>query len=126
MPCHNAYPELVGDHEHQHVIHTELFLEIFSVPRVAETLGHHGLLVDRSGHQHVDVPVLDVLDGAFQRPDRGFRRLRCGLSRFNEHIVRQTVDDVDFLRPRILGALDHVGVHLIEIVNQLAVKSENL
>ena len=126
MPGHNTDPELVRDHEHQHVIHSELLLQVLSVPCVAKPFGHHGLLVDRCGHQHINVTVLDVRDRAFQRQNRRLSRLRRGLSRLNEHIVRQAVDDIDFLRLRILGALDHIGVHLVKVVDELAVKSKNL
>ena len=126
MPGHDTDPELVGDHEHQHVINSEFLLEIFSMPGVSETLGHHGLLVDRSRHQHIDVTVLDVLHSALKRPDGRFSRLRSGLSRLDEHIVRKAVDNIDLLWLSILGALDHISVHLVKVMDQFTVETENL
>ena len=122
----NADLERLRNHEHQHVLCIELLLEILGVPRVAEALGIHGLLVDWSGHQHIDVTFFDVGDCPFKGSDGGPGRLRCGLSRLHIDIVRETVEDVDSLGFGLRCILDDIGVHLVEIVDQLAVEAEDL
>ena len=48
------------------------------------------------------------------------------MARFDEDIVRQAVEYIDFLEFGILGRADDVGVKRVKIVDELAVEAENL
>ena len=126
MSGHDSYLELVRDHEHGHIINPEFFLQVFGMACVAETFFNHCPLVDRGSDKDVDIPVLDVPDSTFERPDGTLCRFGCRLSRLNEGIVRKAIDYVDLARFGIPRALDHVSVHLVKVMDQFAVESENL
>ena len=118
--------QLRGDHDHGDILRAERILKILRVTGVAETFGGHRPLVDRAGDEDIDIAVLEVLDGRFQGHHRRLGGIRAGLAGLGVEVVREAVDDVDALGVDVLGGMDHVGVHLLDFVDLLAVEAEDL
>ena len=101
-------------------------LEILRVTRVAEAFRGHRPFVDGGGHEDVDLSGLEVADGGLEGLDGRFGGVGRGLAGLDEDIVRQAVDDVDAFLAGVAGGADDVGVHRLEVVELLAVETEEL
>ena len=123
---HHAHLDAAADHQHGDVLYPESILDVLGVSGESEALSCHRLLVDGSGHQHVDVSGLEVLYGLLQAGDCGLCGFRRGLSRFRVGVLREAVDYVHALLVHVPCGADGVGVHLLYFGDGLAVETENL
>ena len=119
-------PQLGRDHDHRDLLGAEGVLEVLRVAGVAEALGRHRPLVDRAGDEDVDVAVLEVLHGRRQGQHCRLGGVGAGLAGLRVEVLRQAVDDVDALLVDVLRRVDDVGVHLLDLVELLAVETEDL
>ena len=126
MTCHNSDLESVAYHDHGYLVYSEFLLKILCMTGIAEAFAGHCPLVNRSGHQYIDVSFLEVRNRSFKRGHRCLCRLRGRLSRLHENVLWKAVHYVHPLLVDILCRTDHVRVYLLYIMDLLLVEAEDL
>ena len=123
---HHANLDLAAHHDHGHVVGPEFPLEEFGVAGVGEALRVHGAFVDGGGHQHVYLPVLEVLHGHLQGLDGSLGAVRGALAGLCVDVVRQAVHQVDFFLFGIGRRGDDIDIHGADVVKRLAIEAHEL
>ena len=94
------------------------------MPRKVEFGALYGVLVDWGCYEHIDVSVLKVLDGTFERSESGCTGSGAFNARFHLGIVVKYFDEVVVSAFNVVSVVDYVEWHIFK-VNHLAVKCGN-
>ena len=124
MVRHDTYAKVLRAEEHQAVLAAEFMDQVFGVAREAEAHLRNCVFVERSGDEGVDGTAFGICHSGLQGDDGGPGAVGCGLADFHGHAFGHGVDDVDAFGTGIFGGVDHIGRHLLDIGQKLAVNAE--
>ena len=84
----------------------ELMLEVFGMAGKLKFVAVYLIFVDWSCNQHVNIPLLHILDCTLQGNESSMSALRGAVSRRNLDILIRAVDKIESTRLRLCWALD--------------------
>ena len=126
VTCNDADSQISADHEHRDILYAEFLLEILRMTCIAKPFSSHRPFIYRSCHKDIYISFLDILNSSIKGRHCRLCRLGRRLTRLNEHVLRQTVDNVHPLCMYILCRRDHMRIDLLEIMYLFLIESEYL